>query len=122
MSLSKKPDDVGFVAMRLKFAGAPESWHVIGGTPGLYHPIIPTISDAVGLSVDEARSVAKNVPDRIEIIDVSIGEAEAARKAYGEALSRSRRGVSRHARTRSATDDIITNEHQAAQGAASKEG
>lgn len=73
-------------ALRLSLPGAPEVWHYIpGGVPGLYHPVIPTPIETIGLSPDEAQVLHDNESLHLELVDVTPAEVKSANAALRKA-------------------------------------
>lgn len=103
-----KPKGAG-KALRLTLPGAPIVWHFIPGTPGLFHPEIPTPIDSLGLTVEEAEAIDKN-ETHLELVDVTPAEEKRANEALavasGDALGGVRAAL-KHRETAEERDRIV---------------
>lgn len=81
-------------AARLTLGHAPNTWHVVDGLPGFYHPQHPTPIGAPGeLSEEQAKNAHEDAGCPLELLDISSSAAKAGREQQVRLRQESARAV-----------------------------
>lgn len=80
-------------ALRLNLPGAPETWHYIPGVPGLYHPILITPYESVGLDAQSAQVLHDDESMHLEFADATEEQIKAANADLARASQDALTGV-----------------------------
>lgn len=85
-------------AARLTLGHAPNTWHVVEGLPGFYHPLYPTpIGGPMELTDEQAQASHKDEGCPLEVFTISDSEAAKAREEQarlrGESIRAAREQV-----------------------------
>lgn len=81
-------------AARLTLGNAPNTWHVVVGLPGFYHPQHPTpIGDPGELTEEQAKESHKDGGCPLELLTISPSEATKAREEQARLRGESVRAV-----------------------------
>lgn len=66
-------------ALRLTLGNAPNTWHVVEGLPGFFHPTSPTPVGEFGCPTeDQAKAAVKAEGCPVEFVDIQASEAQSA--------------------------------------------
>lgn len=94
--------------IRLVLGGAPNTPHTLAGLRGFYRPDIPTPVGQPGdviESLDEAKKIAAERKDALELVEIPAAEVAAAEAQIKEDLEAGRNGVAAARRDGRASDD-----------------